>query len=115
MASANLAVRWYCEPLRSLAFGSISSSYAALGTAFANPSRQIYIVNYTDVLLTFSLDGTHDHFVVAPNSHFISDIMTNASIAGGSWAAAQGQVIYVKGAPTVNAVYLSTFYGIGAF
>lgn len=113
MSAQNLAVRLAAEPLRSLAFGSISGTYAGLGTAFANPVRLMLIVNDTDVLLTFSLDGVHDHFVLPAGSQLIMDVTTNKSDSGGAFNIAQGTRIYVKGAPTLNSVYLSVFYGSG--
>ena len=113
MSSQNLAVRLACEPLRSLAFGSISGTYAGIGTSISNPARQFILNNNTDVLLTFSLDGVTDHFVLAANSQLISDIMSNISLTGGAWNMAQGTRLYVKGSPTTGAVYFSVFYGAG--
>lgn len=109
--SNNLAVRLLAEPLRSLAFGSISGTYAPLGTAFANPCRIMHIVNVTDVLLTFSLNGITDHFVCASNAYLIIDITSNMTATGGSLAISQGQRIYVKGTPTSGTVYLTVWYG----
>jgi hypothetical protein len=108
---SNLAVRLLCETLRTLAFGSVSGTYARLGTPFLNPARLMYIVNTTDVLLTFSLDGVNDHFVVASNAYLIVDVTTNRSDTGGALAISQGQQIYVKGSPSLGSVYLSVFYG----
>lgn len=71
----------------------------------------MYIVNTTDVLLTFSDDGVNDKFVLASGSHIIIDITTNNTTVGGSFTISQGQRIYVKGAPTSGDVYLSVFYG----
>lgn len=109
--SNSLAVRLYPEVLRTLAFGSISGTYAAIGTGLSNPSRILYIVNTTDVLLTFSFDGVNDHFVIPASSYMLIDITSNTSIQGGFINVAQGQKIYVKGAPTLGSVYLSTFFG----
>lgn len=109
--SINLAVRLYPEPIRSLAFGSISGTYAGIGTPFVNPSRITYIVNTTDVLLTFSFDGINDHFVIPSQAYLLIDISSNASITGGAFNIAANQRIYVKGAPGSGTVYLSTFFG----
>src|SRR6266850_6455486 len=106
MSSTSLAVRLYPEALRTLAFGSVSGTYAGLGAAFLNPSRVIYIVNTTDVLLTFSFDGVADHFVVASNTNMILDVTSNRSDLGGAFSISQGTRIYVKGSPTLGSVYL---------
>ena len=108
---SNLAVRLLAEPLRSLAFGAISGTYAGIGTAFANPCRIMHITNTTDVVLTYSFDGINDHFVVSPNGFILLDVTTNHSTVGGSFTISQGQRIYVKGAPTLGSTYLSVFYG----
>lgn len=113
MAHPNLSVRLYPEALRSLAFGSISGTYAAIGTALSNPSRILYIVNTTDVLLTFSFDGITDHFVIPSQSYILLDVTSNKTLTGGALNISEGQKIYVKGSPTLGTVYLSTFFGIG--
>lgn len=111
MSGPNLAIRLLAETLRTLAFGSISGTYAGIGTALLHPARLIYIVNQTDVLLTFSFDGVNDHFVIPANSYILIDITSNMTLTGGAFALAQGTRIYVKGSPTMGAVYLSVFYG----
>lgn len=111
MANPNLSVRLYPEILRTLAFGSISGTYTAIGTAFLNPIRIMHIVNTTDVLLTFSFDGVNDHFVVDEGGFILLDVTSNMTLTGGSLAIAQGQKIYVKGSPSSGNVYLAAFYG----
>lgn len=44
------------ESLRSLAFGGISGTYAAVGTAFDHPIRILTISNQTDGDMIFSFD-----------------------------------------------------------
>lgn len=108
---SNLAIRMLAESLRSLAFGSISVTYAGIGTSFNNPCRLMYIVNDTDVLLTFSLDGVNDHFVIPSGGFLLLDVTSNMTLTGGSLTLSQGQRIYVKGAPSSGSVYLTVFYG----
>lgn len=106
-----LSVRLEFEPLRTIAFGDISGIYAGIGTAFSNPCRSLYIVNDTDVLLTFSDDGVNDHFVIPATSYILLDVGSNKTTLGGSLNIAQGTRIYVKGTPTMGNVYLTTMYG----
>lgn len=108
---SNLAVRLLAEPLRSLAFGSISGTYAGIGTALDHRSSIIHFTNNTDALLTFSFDGVHDHFVLPAGSFLLLDITTNKTVNGGAMHISQGQRFYVKGSPTTGSVYLSSFYG----
>ena len=113
MSAQNLSVRLYPEVLKSLAFGGISGTYAGIGAALANPARVVYLVNGTDVLLTFSFDGINDHFVIPADSYLLLDVTSNMTLPGGALAVAQGTRIYTKGAPTSGTVYLTTFYGAG--
>ncbi len=113
MSAQNLSIRIYPEVLRTAAFGAISGTYSGIGTALLNPARLLYIVNNTDVLLTFSFDGINDHFVIPQQSYILLDITSNTTVVGGVFAIAQGQRIYVKGAPTLGTVYLTTFFGAG--
>ena len=107
MASNQLALRLAIEPLRSLAFGSISGTYAGIGTALSNPSRKLLVQNYTNAQLTFSDDGVNDKFVLAAGAQFILDEALNHQ---GDYTA-QGTRFYVKGSAASGSVYLSSWYG----
>ncbi len=110
--STNLGIRLQAEAVRTLAFGAISGTYAALGSALLNPARIYYILNTTDGALTFSWNGTTDHFVVNAGGFLLLDVTTNRSDTGGMCAIAQGTVTWVKGTATSGSVYLSVFYGV---
>jgi len=104
-----LGIELRVEALRTIAFGGISGTYAAIGTPFANPGRLLYIVNTTDVLLTFSYDGVIDHFVLPSNVSTIIDVCTNQSSTQGFYIST-GTQLYVKGAPTTGSVYVTYYY-----
>jgi hypothetical protein len=106
------AIRYAMEEQRSLAFGSISGTYAGVGTALTNPARQIFVDNATDADLQFSLDGVTDHFVVLSRSSLVSDIAANKTQDAGFYMA-EGDRLYVKTieAPTEKSVYFSVIYG----
>ncbi|HTJ49053.1 MAG TPA: hypothetical protein VL443_06320 [Cyclobacteriaceae bacterium] len=110
---SNLAIRLKIEPQRTIAFGSISSSYAGIGSAYAHPVRLYMIQNFTDAALQFSWDGINDHFPLAAGGSMIIDITSNKTATGGMFAAAEGDRTYVKtiDAPTSGSVYLTIFYG----
>jgi len=103
------------ETVRSLAFGSISGTYAGIGSSFANPVYWFYLQNLTDKLLMFSWDGVNDHFPLPTNGYVIMDVSANKTIQGGAFMISQGTRFYVKttsaGAPASGSVYLSVFYG----
>jgi hypothetical protein len=112
--ATNLAVRVMPEPVRSLAFGSISGTYAGIGTPFLNPVHLFIIQNFTDQSVMISWDGINDHFPVASMGYIIMDVTSNKTVTAGSFMIAQGTRFYVKqlsGAPSLGSVYLSVFYG----
>lgn len=120
---ANLAVRFYPETIRLRIAANISGTYLPIGAAVAtatnnqypllNPARQFILQNFTDVTLTYSWDGINDHLQLPASGQFVDDVTTNNTSVGGSFTMPQGQIIYVKGAPTVGQTNLSVFYGAG--
>lgn len=104
-------MRW--EPIRSIAFGSISGTYAAIGTALPNPSRLIRIINTTNADVLISTDGTTNNDIIPAGGFVLYDIMSNKSDSAGLFVLDQGSRIYVKqasGAPTSGNVYLVSIY-----
>lgn len=113
MSNTLTAIRLNCEQVRQLAGTSVVAGlYTAVGTAIEHPARQFLIWNLTDQTLMFSLDGLTDHFPIAAQSFFLSDVTSNASLSKGFFLA-QNQTLYVKRlgplVPTGN-VYFSVFY-----
>lgn len=101
------------EALRSLAFGSISGSYAAVGTPTSNPVRLVCITNNTEGDMFFSLDGTTDQLFVAAGSFKLFDITTNhRPVNQDDFVFEQGTQFYVKQstAPVSGSVYIEVMY-----
>ena len=111
--SINNAISLYPETIRSLAFGSISGTYAAVGTALANPSRILIIQNFTDQQMFFSFDGTNNHLTLPSGGQIVLDFTANKTVTGGAAYLREGLIVYVKqvSAPGSGSVYVSTFYG----
>jgi hypothetical protein len=111
---SNLAISLVPETLRSLAFGSISGTYAAIGTALANPSRILIIQNFTNDQLIYSFDGTNNHLTLPSGGQIVLDFTANKTVTGGAAYVAAGTTIYVKqvAGPSSGSTYVSTFYGI---
>lgn len=114
MAKSTLNLRLVPETVRSIAAGSISGTYAGIGTAISNPCRIFLLQNLTDASLMFSFDGIHDHMPLPASGYMLLDIASNKSITEGFFLA-QGQRIYVKtlGSPSSGSVYLTVFYAQG--
>jgi len=115
MSSNTLSVRALPDVVRTLAFGSISGTYAAVGSAFTHPARILIFTNLTAGNVMFSFDGVNDHVPVAAGAQLKIDFGSNRSEIGGVWNIGQNTTIYVKDitAPTSGAVYVSLFYGAG--
>ena len=101
------------DDLRSLAFGGISSSYAAVGLPFANPPRMYKVTNLTDAALLISFNGVSDKDVIPANAGQIYDYGSNMSVSGGLLEDVAGRRVYVKqesGAATSGKVYVTVMY-----
>lgn len=115
MAYTALSLRLMAEPLRSLAFGSVSGTYSGIGTSISNAARILFVQNLTDVVMVFSFDGVNDNFRLPPNGFLLLDIASNGVDKQG-WYIAQGQRFYVRqdaGAAGSGTVDLTVFYGGG--
>ncbi len=99
------------EDLRSLAFGSISGTYAAVGTATTHRVRSFCITNATQGGMIFSLDSTNanGHMFVPANTAKLYDVQSNMNTnADDSYVFPIGTQFYVKQvtAPISGAVYI---------
>jgi hypothetical protein len=102
------------DALRSLAHGSISGSYAAVGTPLTFPARLVCITNNTDGDMIFSIDGVTDQLFVAASSFKLFDLQTNRLNVQQQWVLPIGTQFYVKQstAPTKNSVYVEILGGV---
>lgn len=108
-----LSIRLLPEAVRSIAYGSTSASYAAVGTPLSNPARIIIFQNFTDGAMMVSFDGITDHIPVAGNGFILLDVTSNKTASQGFYIA-QGTRFYIKqiGTPTTGSFYISSLYGL---
>ena len=101
------------EQLRSVAHGSISNSYTALGTALAHPSRILKLANTTDADILISIDGSNDYDVIPAGAASVYDLCTNRRNRDEKFEFPAGTQFYAKyvSAPTKNSIYLITIFG----
>jgi hypothetical protein len=112
------SIRVVPEPVRSLAFGSISGTYAAVGTPLANPARIIMFQNFTNGDAMISFDGVNDHLPVAANGFVLLDVTANKVGAIQGFFIAKNTTFYLRQivAPTSGSFYITAFYGFsGAY
>ena len=101
------------EAVRTLAFGSISASYAAVGTVTLYPARLVCITNNTNGDMYFSLDGSTNMLFVAKTSFKLFDFNTNRYNSDQTFVLQTGSQFYVKQvtAPSAGDVYIEVIYG----
>lgn len=64
MSSFARKAKW--EEMRELVFSSISTSYLGIGTPLTQPIKKLFLHNYTDALLIFSINGLGDYMPLLP-------------------------------------------------
>lgn len=103
------------DTLRSKAFGSITNSYTAVGSALQHTPRIFRLINATDGDMLFSLNGSTDQFFLPANSFVLYDLTTNNERSGEKLVLEKGTQFYVKfsSAPSKSAVYIECIYGRG--
>lgn len=106
----------YFDNLRSLASGSISASYAAVGTPLSVEARIICITNNTAGDMIFSVDSSNSagNLFLHSGSFKLFDLTANL-VPGkdDNFVIAQGTQFYVKQvtSPTSGSVYIEVIYG----
>lgn len=103
------------EPLRTLASGGISGSYAAVGSATSHRVRAFCITNNTQGDMIFSLDDTVSagQMFVAKGSYKLYDVQANMNVQfDDAYVLPIGTTFYVKQStsPTSGDVYIECIY-----
>lgn len=96
------------DTLRSVAFGSITSSYAAVGSVLPSPAVCIAFTNNTDGIIYVSTDGVNDMLAIPPSTGKVFDIKTNSPYATDFLFPANTQFLikYSGSAPTSGSFYI---------
>lgn len=107
--------RAFFEPLRTLAFGGISGTYAAVGSPLEHQVRVFCITNDTQGDMIFSLDNTvaAGQMFVARGSYKLYDVQANMNAQfDDKYVLAIGEQFFVKqdSAPIDGAVYVECMY-----
>ena len=100
-------VRAKFEDARETAFGGITSSFTKIGTTFDANFSVIYVQNFTDVIIDFSISfsGLTTTFSLAPSGIICTDMIANSmqvSIGESAWCK------YRAGAPSSGFVQVVT-------
>lgn len=101
------------DAIRSVAYGSITGSYVALGSALTYPARIICFTNTTNEDVFLSTDGSTDQILVPAGSFKLFDITTNhRPVNHDDFCFASGTQFYVRysSMPSQGAVYIEVVY-----
>lgn len=100
------------DVLRSLAYTSTSSSYAAIGTPLAHPANAFRVINNTDGDMFISDDGTNDKLFLAAGSFVLYDVATNKVAPFNNLMQAAQTQFYVRqsSAPSKGSIYVEVIY-----
>jgi len=110
-----VALKATLDTIRSVAFGSITNSYTALGTPLTHVTRLIRFINDTDTAMFISTDAVNNMLYLPAGSFILFDLTTNREASGDIFAFAKGTQFYIKynTAPGARAVYIECVYGDG--
>jgi hypothetical protein len=103
------------DEIRELAFGGVSSSYAAVGTPMTDNMRIIAFNSSFDEEIYVSFDGTTDNLRMVPNSFKLYDLAGNL-VRNDGFFLAKGTQIYIKevsSTPTSGAFWIEAVYADG--
>jgi len=101
------------DVLRTLGFGSLASTFTAVGGPFAYQARIICFTNTTNEDVIFSMDGVTSQLIVPAGSFKLFDItMNHRPVNMDDFCFAIGTQWYVKyvSAPSSGAVYIEVVY-----
>lgn len=105
------------DAIRSISSGSISGSYATVGSAIAHNWRMFKITNNTDGDMLFSFDGSTDNIFVPAFGFTLYDVSTNVPPLAefDNLVIGVGTQFYIKQstAPTQGAVWIEGLYAKG--
>lgn len=90
--------------LRSLAFGSVSGTYANVGAAFTDRTKIVQLYNGLDAAVTVSFSGGTDHMVMAAGAVVQFDLKSNNLNLGTEHR------VQIKGTVTSGTFYVTELY-----
>ena len=99
---------------RTVAFGSITASYAKFGTVFGHTMRVVHFINNTDGDIAISFDGVTDNIPVLADGFNLYDL-TSDQDSTESFRYEKGSQLWIRyiTAPTTGNFYVVTVYGKG--
>ncbi len=111
MSTTVLVVKY--DIIRSVAHGSITNSFAALGAPFGHDVRIVKFVNTNDTDMVISTDGTNIHDIIPAGGFALYDITSDG--VGQNFVFPINTQIYIKylSSPSSGSFYVVALYGQG--
>lgn len=102
------------ETLRTLVSGSISGSYAKVGTPLLNPARIVHTYNGCNTDMIFSIDGVNNDYYVPAGGFILFDFTTNHANNAQGLYLPEGTQFWVKqvSMPASGSVWITVVYGL---
>jgi len=103
------------EPLREIAFGSVSGNYVSVGTPTSEHVRLVGFNNAMDQDIYLSFDGVKDHLRMAANSFILFDLSSNKIREDGLFLSV-GTQLYIKevsASVTTGSFWMHTLFADG--
>jgi hypothetical protein len=93
---ATISGRAKFSTAREAAFGDITSSFTRMGTEFESQPRVVFVQNFTNQVMDFSISFAGDStcFSLSPGDKFVCDITANG--AGNEFTPTIGESCWVK-------------------
>lgn len=103
------------DAMRSVAFGSITGSFVAVGSSFGHPMRLLKFVNTTNADIIVSFDGTTNNDIIPAGGFSLYDATTNREENVTTFVLANGTQVFAKyvSAPSSGTFYIVCVYGQG--
>lgn len=103
------------DGLRTLAAGSITGTYTAIGTPFGHLIRLLKVVNNTNADIIISYDGVTDNDFIPAASFYLYDGNTNKNLPDSRYVFQINTTMYARstGSPSTGAIYVVALFGQG--
>ena len=103
------------EPIREVAFISITANFIAVGPVLSDFGRVISFTNTTDVPVYFSFDGINNHLRLEANAFKLFDLTAN-TVHDNAFFLARNTTIFIKqvlAAPTTGSAHIELMFAEG--
>lgn len=110
-----VSVQARVDAYKTLAFGSVTSSYVSVGSVVGHKYRILHLLNNTNQDIQISFDGTTNNIYMPAGSFDLYDLQAAAN-TNSEFNVSIGTQIYAKAPgtlPSTGAIFIMGIYGSG--